>query len=192
MDLHRAAALVPVPVHDAKPGASSRLMAYTIVPAGPSDIDVIQQLAAAVWPVAYQDILAPKQLSYMLDLFYSAKALREQMNEKGHRFFLARDPHAEDIGFASFSVNGEGVAHLHKLYVLPQTQGNGAGQGLLVECERAAEEQGATAMQLNVNRHNRAKTFYERQGYQVLFEEDISIGDGFFMNDYRMGKSFTD
>jgi ribosomal protein S18 acetylase RimI-like enzyme len=43
-------------------------------------------------------------------------------------------------------------------------------------------------MQLNVNRHNRAKAFYERQGYHVILEEDIAIGDGFFMNDYRMEK----
>ena len=42
-------------------------------------------------------------------------------------------------------------------------------------------------MELNVNRSNRAKGFYERMGMRVVREGDFPIGGGFFMNDYIMG-----
>ena len=39
-----------------------------------SDFSTIQQLAHQIWPVAYASILAPEQLHYMLNLFYSPEA----------------------------------------------------------------------------------------------------------------------
>jgi ribosomal protein S18 acetylase RimI-like enzyme len=170
--------------------ASSRAMPYTIRPAESIDIAAIRNLAAAVWPVAYRDILSPEQLAYMLELFYSEEALTEQMEVRGHQFFLALDEADVAVGFASFSVSRE-VAHLHKLYVLPQTQGSGTGAALLRHCEIGAKQASASVMQLNVNRHNRAKAFYEHQGYDVILEEDIHIGEGFYMNDYRMAKQLA-
>ena len=43
---------------------------------------------------------------------------------------------------------------------------------------------GASALQLNVNRHNKALHFYEKQGFKIIRKEDIDIGSGYFMNDY--------
>jgi len=37
-----------------------------------------------------------------------------------------------------------------------------------------------------VNRQNNAKNFYEKLGFVVIKEEDIDIGNGYFMNDYVM------
>ena len=47
---------------------------------------------------------------------------------------------------------------------------------------------GGVSLQLNVNRNNKAKEFYERQGFAVIKEEDIDIGNGYLMNDYVMEK----
>ena len=51
-----------------------------------NDIETIQQLAAAIWPVAYNEILKTEQLDYMLQKFYSVGALKDQMLTKGHQF----------------------------------------------------------------------------------------------------------
>jgi diamine N-acetyltransferase len=40
-------------------------------------------------------------------------------------------------------------------------------------------------LDLNVNRHNPAKSFYEKIGFTVLREEDVPIGP-YWMNDYVM------
>jgi ribosomal protein S18 acetylase RimI-like enzyme len=39
---------------------------------------------------------------------------------------------------------------------------------------------------VNVNRHNKALHFYEKYGFKIIREEDIDIGEGYFMNDYVM------
>ena len=45
----------------------------------------------------------------------------------------------------------------------------------------------AAQLELNVNRKNKAINFYKKYGFTILKEEDIDIGEGYFMNDYVMG-----
>jgi ribosomal protein S18 acetylase RimI-like enzyme len=52
-------------------------------------------------------------------------------------------------------------------------------------------EKGGTALRLNVNRHNTAKSFYEKLGFIITGTEDADIGNGFFMNDYVMEKQLN-
>ena len=71
--------------------------------------------------------------------------------------------------------------------MLPGTQGKGIGRLLLDEVEANCRERGGRTLWLNVNRYNKAQTFYERQGFRVLREEDIPVGP-YWMNDYLMEK----
>lgn len=151
------------------------------------DISVIRDLAFQTWPIAYGDILSPTQMDYMLQLFYSEEALTTQM-QQGHQFLLA---YQDDVpaGFASYSIDSiRHISRLHKLYVHPQYQGLGVGQTLL----HAVIQQVSTAtdtLELNVNRHNRALHFYERNHFKIIRTEDIDIGAGYYMNDYVMALS---
>ena len=165
--------------------------------AGEEDIPVIQELAERTWAVAYASILPPAQMTYMLDLFYSTEALREQMN-KGHQFILCMDD-AEAVGFASYSPKDDDTAsssksvyRLHKIYIDPDQQGKGVGKLLLDHIINDIRPHGATHLELNVNRHNAAIGFYKKYGFVILYEEDIDIGNGYFMNDYVMGKAISE
>ena len=51
--------------------------------------------------------------------------------------------------------------------------------------DRVREVDGRT-LELNVNRANKAKDFYERAGFKIKETVDIEIGNGFQMNDYVM------
>jgi hypothetical protein len=42
-------------------------------------------------------------------------------------------------------------------------------------------------VELNVNRSNKAVSFYRHLGMTVLRQGDFHIGNGFYMNDYIMG-----
>ncbi len=153
-----------------------------------TDIPVINILAHAVYPHTYGSILNEAQLHYMLDLFYSHKGLEKQFDD--NHIFLIAMMNAETVGFASYShSNKAGVYKVHKLYVHPLVQGKGIGKKLLDRIIQDVEPLGATAIQLNVNRHNKARDFYERNGFAIAGEEDIAIGEGYFMNDYVMEKS---
>ena len=152
------------------------------------DIPTIGYLAQQIWPVAYGAILSKEQLEYMLDMSYSPDSLTDQITKQHHHFLIA-ELDEDAVGFASFSVTeDEGVHKLHKIYVLPQTQGTGVGRALLSFVTEQILEEGATTLRLNVNRHNKARDFYEKQGFQVTKEVDIEIGNGYQMNDYIMEK----
>ena len=124
----------------------------------------------------------------MLNLMYSEKALQEQM-QHNHEFIVAYDG-VEPIGFASYSLIEPAVFKLHKIYVLPSQQGRGTGRFIIDHLIKLMKQKGANSLQLNVNRQNNAKDFYEKLGFVVIKEEDIDIGSGYFMNDYVMEKKF--
>jgi GNAT superfamily N-acetyltransferase len=151
------------------------------------DINTIGFLAHQVWPKAYGDILSAEQLQYMLEMIYSPVSLRKQMQQ--HHIFLIAELDEEPVGFASYSVTNEpNVYKLHKIYVRTDIQGKGLGKALIDAVIAAIKPLRASALLLNVNRHNKAKTFYEKYGFAVIKEDDIDIGNGFWMNDYVMKK----
>jgi GNAT superfamily N-acetyltransferase len=154
----------------------------------PSDAILIRDMAHKIWPQTYNRILSKEQLNYMLDLFYSEQTLKKEM-EQGVEFIIVDDG-PDTIGFASFSKIQPAVCKLHKIYVLPSQQGKGTGRFIIDEVIKTTKQKGATTLQLNVNRHNNAKLFYEKLGFIVIREEDIDIGNGFFMNDYVMEMKF--
>jgi RsiW-degrading membrane proteinase PrsW (M82 family)/ribosomal protein S18 acetylase RimI-like enzyme len=158
----------------------------TLRKAYPADIPLIREMAYKIWPVTYGNILPKEQLDYMLELIYSEQALKEQM-EKNHEFILVYDG-VHPVGFASFSLIEPQTYKLHKIYVLPSRQGKGTGRFVIDQLVKAMKSKGAVSLQLNVNRYNNAKSFYEKMGFAVIREEDIDIGKGYFMNDYVMEK----
>jgi GNAT superfamily N-acetyltransferase len=150
------------------------------------DINTIGFLAQQIWPVTYGHILSSDQLDYMLKLFYSPASLRKQMTEDKQRFLMVEEGD-DAVGFASWSPSEEpGVFKLHKLYVLTGRQGKGRGKAMLDFIFDDIRAQGAKVLRLNVNRHNKARQFYEKMGFSVVREEDLAIGNDYFMNDYVM------
>lgn len=151
------------------------------------DLPAIHDLAHKIWPDTYSHILSPDQLEYMLDLIYSLTSLHHQLINLKHNFFIALDNNIP-VGFASFSQKevNNATYRLHKIYISPQQQGTGTGKLLLAEVINSIKSSGGNSIELNVNRHNMARHFYEKLGFKIIGEEDIDIGKGFFMNDFVM------
>lgn len=161
----------------------------TIYPASSEDYPVIQRIAHATWPTTFGEILSSTQIQYMLDWMYSIPSLQEQVETKGHRFLLAREEE-KVLGFLSYehSYLGKPTTKIHKIYVLPATQGKGIGRVLLEKAAQKAREAGNTSLSLNVNRYNKALEFYKKLGFALIEQEDITIGQGFLMEDYVLEK----
>lgn len=158
----------------------------TISEATVEDFETIRKIAHTTWPVAYGEILSKAQLDYMLKKMYSDATLLENLN-KGHYFILARED-SVCLGFASFEHNylREKCTRLHKIYLLPETQGKGLGKLLLERIVALAKENQSEIISLNVNRFNKALRFYKKMGFEVVAEEDLDIGNGYLMEDYKM------
>ena len=152
------------------------------------DISLINELAWIVFPHTYKELLTEGQIEYMMDWMYSEKNLRKQMTEDGHIYFIAYKDE-EPAGYLSIQPEGEHTYHLQKIYVLPHFQGMKLGKLLFNHAIKAIKElhPEPCQMRLNVNRENKAVTFYQRMGMVKVDEGDFPIGNGYYMNDYIMG-----
>ena len=122
----------------------------------------------------------------MLDRFYNLEALQKQV-ESGQVFYLAQSENHEFVGFVSYEINCEPKkTKIHKIYVLPKTQGTGMGKQLFEVVKTKALENQQTAIFLNVNKYNNAQNFYQKLGFIITKEEVIDIGNGYVMDDYVM------
>ena len=152
------------------------------------DIEMINRLAWIVFPHTYKEILSTEQMEYMMDWMYSPENLHKQMTEDGHIYYLAFEGD-EPAGYLSIQPEGEHTYHLQKIYVIPSFQGKKLGKLLFEQAIKAIKElhPEPCQMRLNVNRQNKALTFYEKMGMKKVDEGDFHIGNGYYMNDYIMG-----
>jgi len=157
-----------------------------LVKSNSEHIPVIIDLTKKIWPIAYGEILSKAQLDYMIDKFYNETALYELM-QKGHIFYLAQDDMEKYVGFLSYEINCEpNKTKIHKIYVLPETQGTGLGRQFFELVKEKAIENNQKVIFLNVNKYNNAIHFYTKLGFRKVKDEVIDIGNGYVMDDYVM------
>ncbi|MDG4945003.1 GNAT family N-acetyltransferase [Weeksellaceae bacterium KMM 9713] len=153
-----------------------------------SQLNSIKALAEEIWPSTYSPILSNGQISYMMDLMYSERALQQQL-ENGVLFYLVLF-NDKEVGYTAVEPNykdGDQL-YIHKLYILPQLQGIGLGKSVIESIAEIAKKKKLSCISLNVNRYNKALYFYEKLGFKIEKEEDIDIGNNYYMNDYVMQK----
>jgi ribosomal protein S18 acetylase RimI-like enzyme len=160
-----------------------------IIDATANDFKIIQNIAHQTWPIAYGEILQKAQLDYMLGAFYNEEALKDSVANKGHYFILAKEGE-ETLGFASYEhhYNQLNQTKIHKIYILPQTQGKGIGKKLIDFVENRAKENHSAVLSLNVNRFNKALHFYQKLGFEIVEEVNIELDHGYLMEDFVMEK----
>lgn len=163
----------------------------TIIKATSKDFAKIKEIAYQTWPQTYGEILPKQQLEYMLNAFYSEEALQENVTQRGHHFELAIEDN-NYLGFVSYehNCNQNNQTKIHKIYILPNTQGKGIGKALVDHVEKEAIMMGSCALFLNVNRFNKAIQFYQKMGFKIIGQEDIELEYGYLMEDFIMQKRF--
>ena len=169
----------------------------TVTKATTADIPLIRQLTFAIWPQTYSAVISKAQIDYMLEQMYNPATLQKQMEEEGCTFIIVYDDN-EPVAFASYAQLTEPGGHpadneteptiwkLNKIYILPSQQGKGTGKFIITHIVDEIKTKHAKALQLQVNRDNKAKYFYEKIGFKIIQTADFDVGGGFFMNDYVM------
>ena len=155
-----------------------------------NQLPIVKDLAYAIWPFAYREILSVEQLNYMLDNFYSIENLENQM-DKGQVFELLFED-SNVVGFVAYELNCNetGLLKIHKIYLLPETQGKGFGKFMIDEVIKIAKSNQQKGVFLNVNKYNNAQFFYEKLGFTITKDEVIDIGNDYVMDDYVMNLLF--
>ena len=151
-----------------------------------NDSAAIEELAAAaaeIWTEHYTPIIGAEQTAYMIEKFQSAAAVKEQLAH-GYRYDLAKE-NGETAGFMGYYPT-DGYMYLSKLYLYKHKRGRGLSHEMVDHVAAAARAEGLSSIELNVNRHNRAVSFYEHMGMHKARSGDFDIGHGYYMNDYIM------
>jgi N-acetylglutamate synthase-like GNAT family acetyltransferase len=163
----------------------------SITKATTTDIPLIRQLTFAIWPQTYSSIVSKEQIDFMLEKMYNPTTLQKQIEEEGCTFIIVYDD-KEPVAFASFNETEPKLWKLNKIYILPSQQGKGTGKFIVNYIVTEIKAKHAKSLQLQVNRQNKAKEFYEKLGFKIIQTADFAIGNGYFMNDYVMELSILD
>lgn len=152
----------------------------------PVEMNIVHELAHEIWPESYKDIISTEQINYMLDWMYDVNTLTEQALT-GHLFYLISE-YGQRKGFIALEPNYpvENTLRVHKLYVLPESQGKGFGRKLLNQAIDVCFDLDMYTLNLNVNKANKAVDVYKHIGFEVVREEVLKIGKGFEMDDFVM------
>ena len=154
-----------------------------LIPATGKDIKRISALAKIVWNQHYPAIISQQQIEYMLHLMYSDASLQEQMESKGHLFFLILQGE-EAVGFISVSNENGNEWFLNKFYINQDVAAKGIGALAFEELKRIIHP---TKITLTVNRQNfKSINFYFKHNFKIEEVADFDIGNGYVMNDFVM------
>ena len=150
------------------------------------DFGIIREIAFQTWPVTYGTILSKEQLRFMLDKFYSLEYLH--LNAQQNQLFFIISENEIPMGFLGVEhhFDKKPITKIHKIYVLPDKQGNGIGKSAIDFVVNSALENHSNKVILNVNRFNKAVQFYQKMDFKIIQQIDIEIGNGYLMEDFIM------
>lgn len=162
-----------------------------IITATEQHLPIIRQIAYDTWPETFGSLMSKQQLDFMLDWMYSLESLQKQL-ANNHIFLLAHEDN-HYYGYASYELNYEASrkTKIHKLYILPTSQGRGLGKMFLQKVQDAALAVHNNTLLLNVKRDNKAVEFYKTCGFEITDTVDIEIEHGFQLMDYVMEKKIN-
>lgn len=154
------------------------------------DWKIIQAIAYYTWPDTFGAVMPEEQIDYMLSMIYNKQSLKEQMIEKKHQFLLALNDN-DPVGFASYELNyrKEPQLMIHKIYLLPQSQGIGIGSKIFNHLTEVAKANGQKRLCLKVfYKNDKAADFYLKYGFVKTGIESTDIGNGYIIVDNVMEK----
>ena len=157
-----------------------------------SDIAQVADLACQIWTDHFTPIIGSAQVEYMLDKFQSSDAMTRQISG-GYDYFLAVVDD-KNVGYMAIVPNADQSSlMISKIYVKKDVRGSGVGCRFLEHAESIGQECGFKTIWLTVNKHN-ADTiaWYERMGFENADTMVQDIGNGFFMDDFKMVKKLPE
>jgi GNAT superfamily N-acetyltransferase len=128
------------------------------------DIDAIVRIGHRTWPPTY-GFAGDEYVRNGLDTWWSVPAIERSLRDTTV-LVTADGPNL--VGIGNIDLRGE-VPIIWKLYVLPETQGTGAGKALMAGLLSRAP--GRPVRLEYVDGNERAAQFYVRQGFTELRRE---------------------
>lgn len=149
-------------------------------------IDIIELLASKIWHEFYSPELGRESVQYMLNMFQSGEAIRNQLNN-GMKYYLIQD-NDNYLGYFGIEIL-EDSCFLSKLYIQAENRRRGLGRQAIQLIETLAKEHKISKIVLKVYRNNSgAIKAYRKYGFDIVEPVSQDIGNGVVLEDYIMQK----
>ncbi len=155
------------------------------------EIESISVLAREIWTEYFVSIIGIDQVNYMLAKFQSIEAISAQI-DRGYEYFVVK--HKKQLnGYLALVPEIENrKLMISKFYVRNDVRGKGLGKTMLNFIEKKALKTDISTLWLTVNRFNKSSvSWYLHHGFQIVEEEKMDIGGGYFMDDFIMEKTIN-
>ena len=141
------------------------------------DYGTVYEFMRPLWLETYGKILPEKQILFLLDKYFSKNGLSHYL-ALGYQYRKI-----DDCGVCVF-VERETDVYLDKLYLLPAARGKGYPQKVFAELQKCGKP-----ITLNVNEANkRALACYKKNGFEIVRQELINLGNGMINRDFILQK----
>lgn len=148
------------------------------------DIKAFGELADKIWHEYFPCILEKEQIDYMVDMFFSHKAMTDSIND-GYEFYFVKLGE-ENIGFIAIHPEEEKL-FLSKLYLAKNHRGRGYASRMMDFVKERTVKKGLSKIYLTVNKYNtHTIDVYKHHGFIVIKSAKFDIGKGYIMDDYVM------
>lgn len=142
------------------------------------DAEAIARIHVDTWRATYAGML-PDSLLVGMSL-EKQTAMWQRMLRGGETVIVAEDPRHGIIGFGSYGPNRSAksshTGEVYTLYLLPDFQGMGIGQGLLRALFAALSREGHETALIWVLATNPTRFFYEAMGGKPVARRDTVMG----------------
>lgn len=157
-----------------------------MTPTMPDAARRLQAIGRTTFAATFEQDNDPTELARYLDEAFTTEKMQAELQNPASLIYLLTDDARRDVGYlklnlaAAFSdeVDLPNDLELQRIYLLPETQGQGAGQILFDEALRVAREQGCAGIWLGVWEHNaRALAFYRKRGFTQFGAHTFMFGN---------------
>ncbi len=177
------------------------MLAVRVATADSVDTEELAAVAARTFPLACPPSVTPENIASFIDANLSAVRFAEYLTDP-ERLILTAQQDDRILGYAMLvrgvdddadvqqAVSVRPAVELSKMYVLPDSHGQGVSTALMDAALAAAADWCASCVWLGVNQQNqRAQRFYTKHGFTVYGTRTFRLGDG-VENDYVMVRGF--
>lgn len=149
------------------------------------NIEKLAILASEIWHEYWVEILSKEQIDYMVDIFQSENAIKNQIENENYTYFYINNE-AQNIGYIGLSKKQE-YLFLSKFYIKKDYRNKGIGTKVFEFIKDFANKNSYKKIQLTVNKNNtNTIKAYKKWGFVVVNSVVTPIGNGFVMDDYIM------
>lgn len=145
-----------------------------------NDYEKLYSFMEPLWLETYKNVIPLKQIYHLLHYYFDVENINEFIS-KGYTYYNLYDD--EFIGVVVIHEMDHEV-YLDKLYLVPNKRGMGYPKMVFNELLKKNKP-----ITLNVNQNNeRACKCYFKNGFEILEEQIIDLGDGMINKDYKLIK----